>query len=302
LPAYLSNAQSAAARGLPAEQAVWLQAALMLEPGLVEASLQLIDAMLRRGAIGEAIALAANLVEREPQHARALGHLGYALQLAGRHAEAIPLYRRAYALDKAVPTLRNNLAVALEITGHDDEALALLEEAVAVNAGDIEAWTNLSRIYPRRLDLARAIAAGERAVQIDPSNALAQSNYSLALKEAQRWDAATGAATAAAEASPHAPRFPFNQSLLDLLQRNYTRGWAGFEARWEGRRNSRTRSRTCRCRAGTARRCAARRCCCGASRVSATRCSSAASYRCSRNRSMRKAASSCGRRSGRSIR
>ena len=234
LPAYLSNAQSAAARGLPAEQAVWLQAALMLEPGLVEASLQLIDAMLRRGAIGEAIALAANLVEREPQHARALWHLGYALQLAGRHAEAIPLYQRAYALDKAVPTLRNNLAVALEITGHDDEALALLEEAVAVNAGDIEAWTNLSRIYPRRLDLARAIAAGERAVQIDPSNALAQSNYSLALKEAQRWDAATGAATAAAEASPHAPRFPFNQSLLDLLQRNYTRGWAGFEARWEG--------------------------------------------------------------------
>ena len=232
--AYLANAQSASERKLLAEQAVWLQAALILEPELVEARLQLIDVMIKRGAIRDAITLAANLVEREPQHALALWHLGYALQLAGHHAEAVPFYQRAYAIDSTVPTLRNNLAVALEVSGHTDESLKLLEEAVAENVNDIEAWTNLSRMYPQRGELEHAIAAGKRAVQIDASNALAQSNYSLALKEAQRWTDATAAALAAAEAAPQTPRFPFNLSLLDLIQCNYPRGWANFENRWDG--------------------------------------------------------------------
>lgn len=232
--AYLANAQSASERTLLAEQAVWLQAALILEPELVEARLQLIDVMVKRGAIRDAITLAANLVEREPQHALALWHLGYALQLAGHHAEAVPFYQRAYAIDSTVPTLRNNLAVALEVSGHTDESLKLLEEAVAENVNDIEAWTNLSRMYPQRGELEHAIAAGKRAVQIDASNALAQSNYSLALKEAQRWNDATAAALAAAEAAPQTPRFPFNLSLLDLIQCNYPRGWANFENRWDG--------------------------------------------------------------------
>jgi hypothetical protein len=156
---------------------------------------------------------------------RALWHLGYALQLAGRHADAIPFYERAHAVDAAVPTLRNNLAVAYEITG---------QEAVSANPNDIEAWTNLSRVYPRRRELEHALAAGKRSVQIDPSNALALSNYSLTLKEAQRWDEATATAQAAAENAPQLSRFPFNLSILDLLQGNYARGWANFESRWDG--------------------------------------------------------------------
>ena len=89
-------------------------------------------------------------------------------------------------------------------------------------------------MYPQRCELEHALAAGKRAVQIDASNALAQSNYSLALKEAQRWSDATAAALVAAETAPQMPRFPFNLSLLDLLQRNYPRGWTNFETRWDG--------------------------------------------------------------------
>jgi hypothetical protein len=89
-------------------------------------------------------------------------------------------------------------------------------------------------VYPRRRELERALAAGKRAVEINPSNALALSNYSLALKEAQRWPEATEAASTAAEVSPGTPRLPFNLSILDLVQGNYARGWANFETRWEG--------------------------------------------------------------------
>lgn len=234
LPAFLDNARITAAQGKQAERAVWLKAAAMLQPERVDTGLDLIDAMLKQNRVAEGIQLAAQLVDAHPQHALALWHLGYALQLAGRHADAIPFYERAHAVDAAVPTLRNNLAVAYEITGRDTDALSMLEGAVAANRDDIEAWTNLSRVYPRRLELEHAIAAGKRSVQIDPSNALALSNYSLALKEAQRWDEATAAAKSATDNSPHMSRFPFNLSILDLLQGNYARGWANFESRWDG--------------------------------------------------------------------
>ncbi|MFT4431858.1 hypothetical protein ACMX25_00440 [Caballeronia sp. 15715] len=60
------------------------------------------------------------------------------------------------------------------------------------------------------------------------------SNYSLALKEAQRWPEATAAAEAAANIAPGMPRLPFNLSILDLVQGIYARGWANFESRWDG--------------------------------------------------------------------
>lgn len=234
IPAFLQHADSMNAQGLQAERAIWLQATLMMQPELVEANLSLVDALLKQSRLNDAIQLASQVVERNPQNAHALWHLGYALQLQARHADAIPFYERAHAIDANVPTLRNNLAVAYELTARDSESLALLEEAVAANPSDIEAWTNLCRIYPRRRELEHALAAGKRAVQLDPSNVSALSNYSLTLKEAQRWTEATEHAQAAANNAPTIARFPFNLSILDLVQGNYARGWENFESRWNG--------------------------------------------------------------------
>jgi len=234
LNAFIDNAGRANAQGNQVERAVWLQAAMMLQADRPETGFDLIDSLLKQNRTTDGIQLAAQLVDRHPQHALALWHLGYALQLAGRHAEAIPFYERAHAIDAAVPTLRNNLAVAYELTSGDAKALTMLEEAVAANADDIEAWTNLTRMYPRRWELERALAAGQRSVAINPSNSLALSNYSLALKEAQRWPEATEAAMKAAGINPGMARLPFNLSILDLVQGNYARGWANFEARWDG--------------------------------------------------------------------
>jgi tetratricopeptide (TPR) repeat protein len=234
LNAFIDNARTANAQGNQVERAVWLQAAMMLQSDRPETGLDLVDSMLKQNRIPDGIQLAAQLVDHHPQHALALWHLGYALQLAGRHADAIPFYERAHAINPAVPTLRNNLAVAYEILGNEEKALIMLEEAVAANSADIEAWTNLSRVYPRHWELERALAAGKRSVEIGPANALALSNYSLALKEAQRWQDATEAAKAAADIAPQFPRLPFNLSLLDLVQGNYARGWTNFESRWDG--------------------------------------------------------------------
>ncbi|SAL16792.1 TPR repeat-containing protein [Caballeronia sordidicola] len=234
LPAFLENARIADSQGQQAECAVWLHAAALLEPARVETVLERIDSLLKQHRVAEAVKLGAQLVDTHPQHALALWYLGYVLQCAGRHADAIPFYERAHRINAAVPSLRNNLAVAYELTGRATDALKLLEEAVAANSADIEAWTNLARMYPRRWELEHALAAGKRAVQIDSSNALALSNYSLALKEAQRWEESTAVAESAVNVAPHMARLPFNLSILDLLQGNYARGWANFESRWDG--------------------------------------------------------------------
>lgn len=126
LNVFIDNARSMNAQGNQVERAVWLQAAMTLQPDQPETGLDLIDAMLKQNRIGEGIQLAAQLVDRHPQHALALWHLGYALQLANRHADAIPFYERAHAINPAVPTLRNNLAVAYEVTGSEGKALTML--------------------------------------------------------------------------------------------------------------------------------------------------------------------------------
>src|ERR1700687_1149549 len=180
LNAFIDNARTANEQGNQVERAVWLQAAMLFLSDWPDRGFYLVDSMLKQKRIQDGIQLAAQLVDRHPQHALALWHLGYALQLAGRHADAIPFYQRAHAINPAVPTLRNNLAVAYEISGNEEKALIMLEEDVAANSADIEAWTNLSRVYPRHWELERALAAGKRSVEIGPANALALSNYSLA--------------------------------------------------------------------------------------------------------------------------
>jgi tetratricopeptide (TPR) repeat protein len=234
IPVFAAHAQSMNALGKQAERAVWLRAMLVLQPDSLQAGTELVDALIKQNSGNDAINAASQLVDRHPASAQALWQLGYALQLQHRHLDAIPFYERAHAIEPNVPSLRNNLAVAYELNGRDADALALFEEAVAVNPADIEAWANLTRIYPRRGDIEHALAAGKRAMQINPAHALALSNYSLALKEAQRWTEATDTAKMAMELLPRTPRFPFNLSILDLLQRNYARGWELFEQRWDG--------------------------------------------------------------------
>ncbi len=79
LNAFIDNAGRANAQGNQGERAVWLQAAMMLQADRPETGFDLIDSMLKQNRITDGIQLAAQLVDRHPQHALALWNLGYAL-------------------------------------------------------------------------------------------------------------------------------------------------------------------------------------------------------------------------------
>ncbi|AXF22331.1 hypothetical protein CUJ89_15025 [Burkholderia pyrrocinia] len=232
--ALLGQAADAQARGERATHDLWLAAAAHLHAVDADAIAQLTAALVVRQRAADAVALAECAARVHPGAAAGFNH-GYALQMAGRHADAVAPYRAALAIDPGWPSLRNNLAIALRLSGGDRaEEVALLDAAVQADPRDVQAWINLvvARLALRDLDGALACAA--RLAEIAPDNGLAMNNVAMAMKEAQRWDDAERYAARACELAPGDASYRFNLAIIQLVRGNYAAGWRGHEARWDG--------------------------------------------------------------------
>ncbi|KUY82570.1 tetratricopeptide repeat protein [Burkholderia sp. RF4-BP95] len=234
LLALLGQAADAQARGEHGAHALWLAAAGHLHAVDTAALSQLTVTLVARQRTADALALAECAVRIHPDAGARFNH-GYALQMLGRHAEAVAPYRAAYALDPRWPSLRNNLAIALRLSGGDRrEEIALLDAAVEADPHDVQAWINLIVARLATLDLDGALAGAARLAEIAPDNALALNNIAMAMKEAQRWDDAERYAARACELAPDDASFRFNLAIIQLVRGNYAAGWRGHEARWDG--------------------------------------------------------------------
>lgn len=232
--ALLGQAADAQARGEHAARDLWLAAAGHLHAVDADALAQLTGALVSRQRTADAIALAECAARVEPGATAYFNH-GYALQMAGRHADAVAPYRAALALDADRPSLRNNLAIALRLSGSGRaEEIALLEAAVRFDPRDVQAWINLVVARLATHDLDAALACVARLVELAPDNALAMNNVALAMKEAQRWDDAERYAARACELAPDDASYRFNLAIIQLVRGNYAAGWRGHEARWDG--------------------------------------------------------------------
>ncbi len=193
----------------------------------------LVPHLLSLGRNDDAIAIAQANVQLAPSDPVALFGLGYASQMTGRNAEAMAAYRRAYAIDSELPSLRRNMATALHHSGgNQEEVLRLLEEAVTVNSSDSDAWSDLAYHYRRHFNIDAAVAAGQRACDLAPSNALGLMNLAAALREAGRWDEARKATRQAVAVQPENVMCRFALFSLKLLDGKYD--WSDYELRWEG--------------------------------------------------------------------
>lgn len=194
----------------------------------------LIQALMDKSAIADALSVAQAWAELRPDSAAANYCCGCVLQITGRYTEAIARYRKAMLNDADYPQLRNNLAVVLMLTqGDPGEIRALLEQSVQVDPGNVNAWINLTALLRDAHDVKGALLAGERAVALSPDNAMARSNYAAALQEDQRWDDALSNGRAACEAAPDSPVHLYNQAMLLLLHCEFAEGFAGYESRWQ---------------------------------------------------------------------
>jgi tetratricopeptide (TPR) repeat protein len=138
---------------------------LRLRPKFVPSHINLANALLARGRMGEAVEELRRALEIEPNQAIALMNLGRVLaelREPDRLDEAEALSRRAVELMPTVPYARANLGRVLRIRGRLDEARAYDEQARLL-AADRAASAGPSAPAPRPQVAADIVRAGDTA-------------------------------------------------------------------------------------------------------------------------------------------
>ena len=137
----------------------------------------------RNRAFANNITLWEDVVRKSPGKARAHFNLGLAYQLDNRPSDAIREYKVTLSLNPLVPATYSNIA-ALELdSGQLDEAEKTLLRLTEMAPQQAEAFVNLSVLYLRQREPAKAIAAADRAIAIKPDSAIAHFNKAEGLLE-----------------------------------------------------------------------------------------------------------------------
>lgn len=136
--------------------------------------------------------LAAREAAERQRHLQNLVSEGTRLLVAQRPAEALAPLRQAHEWAPDDPDIAVNLGGALVAASKWSKAVQFLEEAVNRHPDNARLWLNLAAAYLGRLPFSshqaqeRAIAAFERAIEIDP--AIPNAHYSIGLIYAERQD------------------------------------------------------------------------------------------------------------------
>jgi tetratricopeptide (TPR) repeat protein len=133
---------------------------------------------------------------------------GARLLAQGRPGEAVAKLERAAALLPEDPDVAINLGGAYILQGRYNKAVQVLERASQVAHDNAMVWTNLAAAHLGNLDLSgpqqqsRAIAAYQRALQIDPTAPNVHYNLGLIYNDRKDWLQAKACFLLALEANP----------------------------------------------------------------------------------------------------
>jgi tetratricopeptide (TPR) repeat protein len=110
------------------------------------------------------------VVQREPNNAAAFATLGVVFSQEKKFDEAIRAYKRALALDPALPGLQLDLGLAHFKQGHFPAAIAPLNAALAADPQNLQARTLLGLSFYGAKRFADASAQLEKVASLDPGN------------------------------------------------------------------------------------------------------------------------------------
>lgn len=147
----------------------WMQHALTIRPENALVWNNLGYSLAERNLPAQACIAYRKSLKFNPHYALALGNLGNAQAVLGRHKEAIQSHRLALTLlkdPKHRPAFLTNLAGSLILDRQFDEALGILKKAVALDPGFAKAHAHIGRIHLARKNDSAAIEALERATRL----------------------------------------------------------------------------------------------------------------------------------------
>jgi protein O-GlcNAc transferase len=151
----------------------FIHAALSIDPHNVSAMGNLGTGYLRNGQLEAALQWFQSALELRPDSLIALINAGTALHSMRRNSDAIPILRRAYAVDGRSYAVCNLLGACLIKNGDAREATELFDAATRADPDNAEGWTNLSVALNSIGEHARALECAERAVSLHPQSSAA---------------------------------------------------------------------------------------------------------------------------------
>ena len=136
-------------------------------------------AFYKKGQSEEAAQLLRQVLEMNPAHADSLYFLGIIAMDKGAFDVALDYLDKAHLLAPQNPDYIFSLAVALQETGHLSEALSYFEQIAHLP----EAQNSIGNIYRVQGDNLKAMAAFDRALQLDSNMMWAMVNKAVLLRD-----------------------------------------------------------------------------------------------------------------------
>ena len=190
--------------------------------GLIEAS---------RGQIDQAIIWMTRAIEVKADLAPAYNNRGNCFKILGKFTEALADFDKAlrYAPHFAA-AFTNRGACHYELGAHE-KAIIDCTSALRIDPTSSDAFNNRGNALHRIGRDEQAIEDFSRAISLNPGDHVVYVNRANVLKELGRFSEASSDYATASRLSPGYADALFGQSLLDLLNGHFSRGWEGYETR-----------------------------------------------------------------------
>lgn len=173
--------------------------------------------LLQLGRTAEAVAELERAIQRDKNNAGLLGNLAQAYVMAGRHADAHQMFRRAQRLAPAHWPFAQGAAIALAQQGDPAAAETLLRRITERHAQESVPWHNLGNVQLELGKPADAESSLRTALRLDPGNLDARLSLGSALHRQSQFSAAESAYRECIAAQPDwiAPRLNLVSVLID---------------------------------------------------------------------------------------
>ena len=184
------------------------------------------------GRLREAEGLYRQILQRDPNNAEAMHHLGLVGHQVGQHAAALEMMRRSIAIKPNVSFFHKNLGAVLQAMAQFKEAAEAYERAIKLEPNDATGHHALGVVLEKLHEYERAKEAYGRAIQLDTRHAPSYFNLGVITEYHGEYEASLRMLEKAIELKPDYALARTSRATALLRLGRFENGWREYEWRW----------------------------------------------------------------------
>jgi Tfp pilus assembly protein PilF len=172
-------------------------------------------------------------LQKEPKNKKIFYNLGYCYLKSNYYLQAIEYFKEALLLDNKYISAHVNLGITYKKVSNYQKALHHLLIAYKNQSNDLDVLYNLANTYSSLEEYDNALALYNTILQKDATFYKAYYGIGLTYNTQLQYKKAKHFFLKAIEYHKNYPDAYFALSLIQLRDKEYIKGWANYEARWE---------------------------------------------------------------------